>query len=1232
MQTRHILGLDIGANSIGWAVVECQPSTLAPIRLIDLNSHIFQEAVDEKKKVPFNAIRREKRLMRRQIARRASHRQELVKTLQRSGFLPPVWDAAAANAVDRSFARRLLLDSSAKQFIGKADEKTLASPFAIRAYALDAKLEEHEFGRMILHLHRRRGFRSNRGAKYLDLLSKLKKSDIAVEAADEAGGVEQREKEVGKILRGIPQLAEEMKKSGARAVGEHVWKAARESNAAPARITTFSVHFAEVKREERGETPAGVEKIELYAKREMTENEFDAVCAAQMELRLAGLDNAVLSKIRESVFRQDPVQSPPPPARRLRHLRYNAVGNCALEPGRRRAAKAALVSQEFRTRAVINNIQMDDGQNPSAEQRDKLFIACQDPAQLNRNGRLSWTKVANILDGEKPNYDRGDPDAKTGLMGNRTFFALAEAMGGGEWARISADAENLSRITEDILTITDKLALYNRLVRRWKFSPGQDGSAFKLATLELEGGYMRYSLRAMRRMLPHLKDGMSEHDAREKAGYANPKAVRSGDLAKGPGDPAKEWLPQKAIPETANPRVQRALFAVRRVVNAVARKWGTPAAIRVEMPRDMKASKKHRSQIEKQQGENRKINVRAKDQLVELGWAPDKISWEDCEKYKMWKFEQNCQCPYCGQQIKDPMSESAEVDHIIPQSAFRQSYMNKVVVHRGCNRGEDGKNQRTPWQAWRGSSDRWNVIAKLADLKNPGMPGMPKEKRRRILSKREDFLSEEKFCERALRDTQHISTLTHGFLSATNIPVQVSRGQATAILRREWGLGNILPRHPESSKLPAKNRRDHRHHAVDAFVVALTDVKTLQRLIKHCQEREKIGQKNRPDPFFPPESWQGNISGQVRARLNAKVVSHQKNSKVRGALHKDMIYRRDFFIKPEPWQPNARGRKRIDELLGVDENIRRPGLNGDIDEDGKIEWIADPELCGAFAKWRTQSPGTPPPGGDAIVEIPVAHRFYSVRRSVEEALKRANGDWRPGVGGKKGWIVDMGMHKTLREWMDKHGFSSGTEKEIAQKIKEAPPETPARKAKRGNLIRTVRIGMMKSGVKTLAPRARRNRPAPPSRSVELRNNHHLEIFHKDGERELRMVSMLEAARRKQRQDPIINQNPNLEWGNGWNFQCSLAQGDLVVFNREEVDERIRGILEAHDSVFQSAVYRVQKISFADRKLQVAFRHHAVSGTDDKDTHGLISVTSLKNLACWKKEVGVLGADFSALER
>ena len=1245
MQTQHILGLDIGANSIGWAAVECRPGTLLPVRLMDLNSHIFQEAMDNKKNVPFNAHRREKRLMRRQIARSASRRRGLVGMLQGAGFLPSVWDAAAANKVDREFAERILRDPKAKPFVGDADEKTLASPFAMRAYALEHSLTPHEFGRVILHLHRRRGFRSNRGAKYLDLLRHpdlgrgviKSASEEKQDAAEKSEADKERRKEEKKVLGGIQHLCAEMKKRGSRTVGGHVWKSAEESGNAPARITTDSAHFVE----KPGKDADGIERVGLYANREKTEEEFAAVCNAQMKFGLAGLDEKTRDKICAAVFEQLPVQNPPPPSRRLRHLRYNTVGVCSLEPGRRRADKAALVSQEFRTWAVINNIVLE-GEDLSAEQRQKLFGACQDPAQLDSQGRLTWAAAAKILGvkSREVNYVRDEDDAKTGIMGNRTLQKISGELDDNARKRLAEDAGNLHCLVEDLLTIKNKLHLYNRLVRRWKFSPGLGGVAFRLATLDLESGHMKYSRRAMARMLPHLKSGMSEHDAQKAVEYPDRSATAKPRKTDG------ELLPLAAIPETGNPRVQRAMFAVRRIVNAAALKWGAPAAIRVEMPRDMKAAKKHRAEIEQTQKRNRENNLKAETALIQYaqtqnGYDLDpvrpglfRVSADDREKYKMWEFEQEGKCPYCGKSIsrEELLSEAAQVDHILPQSVFRQSHMNTVVACRDCNQK---KGNRTPWEAWgKSDPDRWERIAKRAHPKKAEMSRLPREKRRRILNKKHNPLDDEEFCNRALQDTQHIAALVHQFLSKTGIKVQVSRGQATAILRREWGLVNVLPRHPEDksavkddvlrydperAKL-AKNRRDHRHHAVDAFVVALTDHSLLMRLVKHCQERETAAA--RPKKFTPPESWEGDLRQDAENRLREKIVSHRKTGKVRGALHRDTIHGRGFYVEKFPWPASAAEWEKIvsrKEMKGFSLD-REPGLNGDAD-DGDVCWIQDGRIRSALAEWL-EAQHNPPPKG--ISEIPVARRYYFYRCKVEDALKHAESKWHPGSGGKSGWIVDKGIHDILNKWLRSHKTG------IKQALADDPPKTPARKGRRGNVINTVRIGFIKSGVKTLRPKARKNRPAPPPRSVELRSNHHLEIFRKGGERKLRMVPMLEAARRKQRREPTVNRDS--EWGEDWDFQCSLAQGDLVVFNRDEVDERIRSILDAHEKQFHSLVYRVQKMSFTDSGLKVAFRHHSVSGTNDKDEYGFIMVSSPKDLAVRKKEVGALGADYSALER
>ena len=53
----------------------------------------------------------------------------------------------------------------------------------------------------------------------------------------------------------------------------------------------------------------------------------------------------------------------------------------------------------------------------------------------------------------------------------------------------------------------------------------------------------------------------------------------------------------------------------------------------------------------------------------------------DRAKYKMWKYEQNEQCPYCQQPIgiNQLFSGDAEIEHILPYTGFRQNYMNTLV-------------------------------------------------------------------------------------------------------------------------------------------------------------------------------------------------------------------------------------------------------------------------------------------------------------------------------------------------------------------------------------------------------------------------------------------------------------------------------------------------------------------------------------------------------------------------
>ena len=101
----------------------------------------------------------------------------------------------------------------------------------------------------------------------------------------------------------------------------------------------------------------------------------------------------------------------------------------------------------------------------------------------------------------------------------------------------------------------------------------------------------------------------------------------------------------------------------------------------------------------------------------------------------------------------------------------------------------------------------------------------------------------EEFCHRQLTDTAYMSRLACDYLAilyggrtdATGKQrIVVNPGRATAYLRQRWNLNAVLG-HPDK-----KERADHRHHAIDALVVALTGSREVQLLSRAAQQAESL--------------------------------------------------------------------------------------------------------------------------------------------------------------------------------------------------------------------------------------------------------------------------------------------------------------------------------------------------------------------------------------------------------
>lgn len=158
----YTLGLDIGMASVGAAL-------LSDTHIHALHVRTFDKAETAKEGESLNKIRREARLTRRRIRRRAHRLLRLRRLLKRKGLIP-------------SHAPEALI--------------TAISPWDLRAQGLDRALSAQEWAAVLYHIVKHRGFQSNR------------KSEAK---ADE---------KAGQMLSGVTANQKRMMDGGWRTVGE----------------------------------------------------------------------------------------------------------------------------------------------------------------------------------------------------------------------------------------------------------------------------------------------------------------------------------------------------------------------------------------------------------------------------------------------------------------------------------------------------------------------------------------------------------------------------------------------------------------------------------------------------------------------------------------------------------------------------------------------------------------------------------------------------------------------------------------------------------------------------------------------------------------------------------------------------------------------------------------------------------------------------------------------------
>ena len=336
-----------------------------------------------------------------------------------------------------------------------------------------------------------------------------------------------------------------------------------------------------------------------------------------------------------------------------------------------------------------------------------------------------------------------------------------------------------------------------------------------------------------------------------------------------------------------NPTVHIGLGQLRRIVNTLIVVYGKPEDIVVEVGRDLKANKDDRAWYRQQQRKGKQRNERYKEWFGGVDPPPDTRL-----KLRLWEEQGEPQarfCPYTGKRLSFEMviSDQTEIDHILPFSqTLHDSLANKVVCLREANR--DKRNQ-SPYKAFSHNPPGYDYQAILARAAK-----LPDRKKWRF---QPDAMGERDFLDRQLNETRYLSRTARDYLAylydeqTEGRRVRAIPGHMTALLRRGWGLEGMLR---DDRTTPGKQRDDHRHHAIDAFVVACTDEGLLKRFADASKSQyDRTARLTAVAGEAPP--WEGFDRSELQPHLKCLIVSHRPDRGTRGGqttgqLHNETAY------------------------------------------------------------------------------------------------------------------------------------------------------------------------------------------------------------------------------------------------------------------------------------------------------------------------------------------------------
>ena len=954
------------------------------------------------------------------------------------------------------------------------------------------------------------------------------------------------------------------------------------------------------------------------------------------------------------------------------------ISKCEFEKQHRVAPKSSPLFQEFRIWQCLNNLEITNEETgeislPSLDQLNELSRV------LFVRDKMTSAEALKFLFGKSKGYKLNFKQ----IEGNRTSHAIISKLIEIVNADEGREYDMAKLPVDDILYIINiwirdhnanpELLEPKVLEALWHLLYSYEGDNSRtgneslikkisaitgipeeyssiLAETTFEEDYCSLSARAMRKILPFLKEGNRYPDACLYAGYNHSHSETSEDLDNKILSDRLEILPKNSL---RNPVVEKILNQMINVINTLADEYGKPDEIHIEMARELQMDKQRRADHYSRLLDTEKDNQRI-EKILKENFGFSYVRKADILRYKLYEElkPRGFKTLYSNQYIPQEKLFSKEIDieHIIPQSVlFNDSFSNKTLEYRDVNIEKGNATARDYILSKYGEDGFARFKADVDDLYKNGAISWTKTKNL-LMSK--DELPED-FLTRDLTNSQYIARKARQILGDYVRVVLPTSGSITAKLREDWQLVDVMkelnmPKYDKAGLTEYKEnyygdrskhiidwtkRNDHRHHAMDALTIAFTKPSHIQLLNNLAAKSDKgssiygIMQKEtvrtRDGWIFMPPMPIDELRASFKKELDSILVSIKAKNKVvtrninktkkregfnskveltpRGLLHKETVYgKRKIY---ETYEKAVDGKMTAEEIANVASKREREALAERLATFG-----GDPKKAFTGSNSPEKNPIFTDEAHACKIEKKVKcvrfKEIYCVRKSIDQSLNVEK-------------VLDSKVRALLKERLEAFGgnaakaFSNLDENPIWLNEEKRICLKRVTVAENFESLQPLHEKKDNSGKFILDTNGNRI----PADYVNLRNNHHIAIYQDEkGNYVEKVVSFFEAL------DRISNglRPVDKDWkrDEGYKFLFSMKINEMFVFPNPETGfypEEIDLTDKENYSLISPNLYRVQKLTKGD----YWFRHHLETVlNDNKQLAGMTwkRIKSLKNLA------------------